>query len=95
MFQDDIYPDCVSGEAAQDAASWCSNNDVEPNRIDMRTLFTGKNKKDTTSSSGGLKKGGLKGLKAKKDAKKADASPAPAPVADSPEVTLSKISIFP
>lgn len=80
LYQDDIYPDCVSIESAIEASEWFEGKNVEPNRIDMRTLFVGKTK--AKASGGGLKKGGLKGLKAKKEAKetaKSTASSAPKP----------------
>merc|ERR1719354_1431557 len=66
-FQDDIYPDALSGEPAQTADEWFAGADAEPKRIDMSTKFIGNVAKKKTASGGGLKKsGGLKGLKAKK-----------------------------
>jgi len=69
IFQDDIYPDTIGPEPALTAAEWFEGKNSEPNRYEMSTKFAGKvNKKGP--SGGGLKKGGgLKGLKAKKDAK--------------------------
>jgi len=68
IFQDDLYPDAISDEAALEASEWFEGKDSEPKRIDMSTKFVGKVKPKKTAAGGGLKKG-LKGLKAKKDAK--------------------------
>lgn len=70
LFQDDLYPDAISGEAAIEAEKWFEGQNVEPQRVQMQTFFKGKLKpKAAAVGGGGLKKGGLKGLKAKKDAK--------------------------
>lgn len=68
LFQDDLYPDAVSVESAIEAETWFEGKDALPNRVNMSTFFKGK-QKPTKSSGGGLKKGGLKGLKAKKETK--------------------------
>lgn len=70
IFQDDLYPNALSGEAGQEASEWFEGKDVKPNRMDMSTKFIGKTK-PKAAAGGGLKKSGLKGLKAKKDAKAA------------------------
>jgi len=70
IFQDDLYPDAIGEEAALEPYEWFEGKNAEPKRIDMSTKFIGKVAKKATSG-GGLKKGGLKGLKAKKDAKDA------------------------
>ena len=54
-----------------EAAEWFEGKDVEPNRIEMKELFQSKTKSKTVASGGLKKVGGLKGLKAKKDAKTA------------------------
>jgi len=68
LFQEDLYPDAISDESAIEAGEWFEGKDVEPNRVAMSTFFKGK-QRQTGSSGGGLKKGGLKGLKARKEAK--------------------------
>lgn len=70
LFQDDLYPPAISDEAAIEPCEWFEGKDAEPKRVDMSTFFVGK-KKPKGAVGGGLKKGGLKGLKAKKDAKEA------------------------
>jgi len=87
LFQRDLYPDANSAKPAQEASDWFVNKTlVEPNKVSMETFFTGKNKKDVAGgTSGGLKKGGLKGLKTRKEAKNTDAKPAasaPAPASE-------------
>lgn len=72
LFQDDLYPPAISIESAQNPHEWIEGNDATPNRVDMSTFFKGKSKPKGLSAGGGLKKsGGLKGLKAKKEAKEA------------------------
>lgn len=81
LYQDDIYPDAISDVPALDAAEWLEGKDAVPNRVDMKTFFKGKTK---SAGSGGLKKGGLKGLKAKKEAKKEGKKDEPAAAVPAP-----------
>jgi len=72
IFQDDLYPDAVSAVPALQPNEWFEGKNAEPNRFQMSTKFIGKVAKKAAAGGGGLKaKGGLKGLKAKKDAKDA------------------------
>lgn len=71
LFQDDLYPDAVDVEAAQEASDWFEGKDVLPARVEMSKFFVGK-VRPKPGAGGGLKKSGLKGLKAKKEAKKED-----------------------
>lgn len=41
LFQDDIYPPCVSTEPALTLDEWIAGKDAEPNRMDMETLYVG------------------------------------------------------
>jgi len=99
IYQDDIYPDAISGEAALEATEWFDGKDAEPNRLDMSTKFVGKVAKKKAASGGGLKKGGgLKGLKAKKaiegsaDAPAAEAAPKPEAKEETPQESSSDSS---
>ena len=74
MYQDDIYPDAVGKDPALEACEWFEGKNVEPLRMDMKTRFVSKEKK-SKSGGGGLKKGGLKGLKAKKKEGKEESKP--------------------
>merc|ERR1712013_320896 len=72
IFQDDLYPDAISAVPALQPNEWFEGKNAEPNRFQMSTKFIGKVAKKAAAGGGGLKaKGGLKGLKAKKDAKDA------------------------
>lgn len=97
LFQDDLYPDAISDEAAIEASEWFEGKDAEPNRISMSTFYEGK--KNTKAAGGGLKKGGLKGLKAKKDkaatkveATKAEPTSAPSATPSEPVKPVAKES---
>lgn len=74
LYQDDLYPDAIGLECALEAVDWFEGEDAEPIRIPMEQFFTAKSK-SKAAGGGGLKKGGLKGLKAKKDAKEAAKKP--------------------
>lgn len=41
LFQDDIYPPCVSTEPALSLEEWIAGKNAEPNRMDMETLYSG------------------------------------------------------
>jgi len=84
IFQQDLYPDAVSDEAACEAGDWFEGTNPSPNLVKMETFFKGSVKASGNATGGGLKKGGLKGLKAKKDAKASGKSADPAPVAAAP-----------
>jgi len=84
IYQDDLYPPALSEEAAQEAAEWFDGNDAVPKRIDMATKFIGKVKPKKVASGGGLKKGGLKGLKVKKENKEAAKAAVAEKAEDSP-----------
>lgn len=43
-FQDDIYPDCVSGEPALSASEWLSGENKEPKRAPIRSLESSPSK---------------------------------------------------
>jgi len=80
LYQDDLYPDAISSESAcEDPSEWFEGANPEPKRINMSQFFKGA-VTPSSGGGGGLKKGGLKGLKAKKDAKVATKSaPSPTP----------------
>jgi len=82
LYQDDLYPDAISNESSCDEPSeWFSGTNFEPKRISMSQFFKGA-VTPSSSAGGGLKKGGLKGLKAKKESKAAGkpaAAPSPTP----------------
>ena len=89
LFQEDIYPDAISDEAACEAADWLDGVDPKPKLVKMQTFFKGSVKASGSATGGGLKKGGLKGLKAKKDAKAAGKEADPAPVVAAPAKSTS------
>lgn len=99
-FQEDLYPDAIGSEAALEASEWFEGKNAEPKRISMSQFFKGK-AKGGASTGGGLKKGGLKGLKAKKEAKAASkeeppkSAPAPAKEEPKKEVPAKKDSPVP
>lgn len=41
LFQDDIYPPCVSTEPALSMDEWVAGKNAEPNRMNMETLYVG------------------------------------------------------
>lgn len=91
LYQSDLYPATIGPEAAVEAIEWFEGENAEPLRIDMSEKFVSKTK-SVGPSGGGLKKGGLKGLKAKKEAKApvvkavdpVKSEPAPEPKKESP-----------
>lgn len=100
IFQADLYPDAVSDVAACEPDDWLAGTNPSPNLVKMETFFKGSVKASGNATGGGLKKGGLKGLKAKKDAKasgkSADPPADPAPPAAAapvkPSASETKVS---
>lgn len=89
LYQGDLYPMTVGPEAALEATEWFEGTDAEPLRIDMADRFISKTK-SAAAAGGGLKKGGLKGLKSKKEGKgpvtkAAPEAKAPEPAAPAPK----------
>jgi coronin-1B/1C/6 len=44
VFQDDIFPDCISGDASMEAADWLGGKNAEPKRVTMANGFVVKPK---------------------------------------------------
>jgi coronin-1B/1C/6 len=97
LYQSDLYPPTCGPDAAMEASEWFEGANKEPIRIDMAQFFISKAKPG--ASGGGLKKGGLKGLKGAKKEQKAPktvvaaaAEPVQAPARDSPKQEPKKIT---